>query len=156
MMNSSFCILRRWSVMLAAFAASTALFAQPQDQASIDALIRQSQAALAQIDAHQAASVWDNASQLMRENAKRDEFVKRVDSERAGLGPIESRIWQTTARISYAVGNAARLPPGDYVNVRFLATDGNGRLLQELISFRLEDEMQWRMTGYVAQKEAAK
>jgi hypothetical protein len=156
MTNFFFSLRRGWLVTLFACTASTTLFAQTQVDVSLDTLMRQSQTILRQIDARDASSVWESASPLMREGAKKNEFVARVESDRAGLGPVASRLWQTVARVSYVDGNVGRIPPGDYININYLALDGNGQLLQELISFHLEDEKQWRMTGYVSQKVAAK
>jgi hypothetical protein len=138
------------------FAVSASLQAQPQDRTDLDALIGESQAVLAEIDAGKAPSVWSKASQLMRERVSAKEFVKRVENERAEFGPVQSRILQNTTRIDYPAGNTSQLPAGNYVNIQYLATNEKSQSLQELISFRLEDRTQWRMTGYVAQKEAAK
>jgi hypothetical protein len=156
MINSYLWAWRRFLVMLFACAASTALFAQPQSGVSLDGLLRQSNSILRQIDMRQTASAWDSASAVMQEGTRKDEFVTRVENDRAGLNPISSRLWQAMTRMSYGNGNAQRIPPGDYININYLALDDKGQLLQELISFRFEDEKQWRLTGYVSQKAAAK
>jgi hypothetical protein len=156
MTNSYIWAWRRCLVMLFACMASTALFAQPQAGVSLDGLLRQSNSVLRQIDLRDTASAWENASAVMRESTKKDEFVARVENDRAGLNSISSRLWQTMNRITYGNGNAQRIPAGDYININYLALDDKGQLLQELISFRFEDEKQWRMTGYIAQKVAAK
>ncbi|RYZ88654.1 MAG: DUF4019 domain-containing protein [Proteobacteria bacterium] len=145
-----------FSTLVPMLALSTSLQAQPQDRTDLDVLIGESQAVLAEIDEGKAPSVWSKASQLMRDRVSAKEFVKRVEDERAEFGPVQSRILQDATRIDYPAGNISQLPAGNYVNIRCLATDGKSQSLQELISFRLEDRTQWRMTGYVAQKEAAK
>lgn len=40
------------------------------------------------------------------------------------------------------------LPLGQYVSVRFATTGTNGRVMEEVISFRLDDDGQWRLVGY--------
>ena len=156
MKSLQFRVVRSCAAALVLLAASTAPFAQSMDDVPVDALLAQAQAAFRQIDARNAASVWDNASPVMRGAVKRDEFVSRVEGDRSDVGAITGRTWQNISRALNTEGNADRIPAGYYININSLAQDGNGKLIRELISFRLDNDRKWRMTGYVAQKVDSK
>jgi hypothetical protein len=150
--------LRPCVAALVALTASTTLLAQPQPQpeVSVDALVSQAQATFRQIDARAGAAVWDSASPLMQNALKKDAFLARIENDRADMGPIAGRMWTGITRTFNPGTGTDRIPAGNYVNVSFLAQDGNGKLLNELISFRLENDRTWRMTGYVSQKVISK
>lgn len=148
--------LRACTAALAILGTSTTLLAQRLDDVPVDALLSQAQTAFRQIDAHEAAAVWDSASPVMRRAVKKEEFVTRIDSDRAEIGQIAGRTWQSISRAVNSDANADRIPAGYYININSLAQDGSGQLMRELISFRLEDDRKWRMTGYVAQKVVSK
>jgi hypothetical protein len=141
------------------FAASTTLLAQSQaqDEVSVDAVLSQAQATLRQIDSRvTAAAVWDSASPLMRSALKKEAFLARIENDRVDVGPIAERTWQSITRTVNAETNAERVPAGNYISINTMAQDVNGQLMRELISFRLENDRKWRMTGYVAQKVSSK
>lgn len=43
---------------------------------------------------------------------------------------------------------AAACPPGQYVSVRFATTGNNAKVMEEVVSFRRDDDGQWRLVGY--------
>jgi hypothetical protein len=139
------------------FAASTALLAQSQDEVSVDAVLSQAQATLRQIDSRvTAAAAWDNASPLMRSALEKEAFLARIENDRKDVGPIAGRAWQSITRTVNAETNTERVPAGNYISINSMAQGASGQLMRELISFRLEEDRKWRMTGYVAQKVTSK
>ncbi|MGI4779343.1 MAG: DUF4019 domain-containing protein [Janthinobacterium lividum] len=154
MINPYFWTLRRWLVVAAcvlSMAPPTFSQTRTQESTSLDALLRQSQAILIQIDTQDAAAVWAGASAIMRESSKKDEFVAQTARDRMRLGSISSRMWQSIVYTSYADGNVQQIPSGEYVNLNFIVLGASGQALKESISFRFE-EGRWLMTGYISQR----
>ena len=57
------------------------------------------------------------------------------------------RVWIDVSRREFS-GTPA-LPAGVYVNVGYQTTFANGKTARELVSFRLDEDKSWRVTGYV-------
>lgn len=100
------------------------------------------------IDAGQAAQLWEAASAVTKRSVTREAFVAGVSQARKPLGAVTARDWHAVRRQNSSGGS---LPAGQYASVEFAAVLAGGRVAQEMISFRLDEDGVWRFAGYVAQ-----
>lgn len=99
------------------------------------------------IDAGKAGEVWDGSSQVMRRSVARSAFVDGLQADRARLGALANRGQPTVSRVQYAAG--AAVPAGIYLNVSFPTRfAGSAQPVRELVSFRLDEDSTWRVSGY--------
>lgn len=99
------------------------------------------------VDANQLGELWDGASVVAKKAVTRDVFVRQVGSERARLGALAGRGAATVTRVQYGPG--AQVPEGLYVNVSFPTRFANApQPVRELVSFRLDEDRVWRLSGY--------
>lgn len=98
------------------------------------------------IDRFDIASVWDKASPIMQARVPKAQFVADTAQQRARLGTVQTRDWLSVGRtlVSKAGGS---LPVGQYLTVRLNSVGQNGRM-DEILSFHLDDDRQWRLAGY--------
>ena len=129
---------------------------QMQEQVSVDGVLTKAQEVLKALDAAEAGAVWDRASEVLKKSVEKEKFAKAFGLDRSSQSVIKSRAWGSIARTRHLQGNANGLAPGTYINIQYSSADGAGTPVTELLSFRLEEDGIWRMTGYVAQKAAAK
>lgn len=118
------------------------------------ALIKMNQAAAqnagrvaTMVDQGKAGDVWDGASSTAKQAVTRDAFVKATTADRAKLGSVVSR---KLARVTHSMSKGDKqLPAGYYTNVVFATTfSSNKQPVRELISFHLDNDKQWRVSGY--------
>jgi len=102
------------------------------------------------IDFGQTGTLWDQASHTMKRLVAREEFVRQITTERLRLGPVVERGWPEITR-SVSDGRDGT-PAGLYLsvisNTRFAHQSA---LVQELVSFRYDEDQVWRITGYSLQ-----
>ncbi len=98
------------------------------------------------IDAGKVADIWDGASPIAQKQVPKPQFVQAVTTARQALGPAKDRSWWSITR-STSTGTP-ELPAGAYVNVEYVTTFVNGKTARELVSFRFDEDKQWRVTGY--------
>ena len=99
------------------------------------------------IDGGRAGEVWDGASEVMRKAAARPAFVQAMGDDRQRLGAMRQRGEPSVTRVQYAAGGA--VPPGVYLNVSFATLFANSaQPVRELVSFRLDEDRTWRVSGY--------
>ena len=102
---------------------------------------------VAAVDRYEMGSVWDRASAVMKNSVARDAFVASTAQRRAALGAVRSRDWTTVARVVVTQAGGP-LPPGQYLTVRLTSMGDSGRRMEEVISFHLDGDGQWRLAGY--------
>ncbi|MEE7567700.1 DUF4019 domain-containing protein, partial [Xanthomonas sp. Kuri4-3] len=86
-------------------------------------------------------------SAVARKAVTRDAFVKQIAAERGRLGPLVGRGQGSVTRVKYGPG--AQVPEGLYVNVSFPTRFANTpQPVRELVSFRLDEDKVWRLSGY--------
>lgn len=100
------------------------------------------------IDAGQAAKLWDEASTITKKSVSREAFVAGIGKSRQNVGKPASRNWLSVRR-QFGDGNA--LPSGLYASTEFLAEQAGKPPVRELVSFRLDEDGNWRFTGYAVQ-----
>jgi len=99
------------------------------------------------IDAGRAGEVWDGAAEVMRKAASRPDFIQAMAADRQRLGAMQQRSQPSVTRVQYAAGGA--VPQGLYLNVSFATRFANSaQPVRELVSFRLDEDRTWRVSGY--------
>jgi len=99
------------------------------------------------VDEDRIAEVWDGASRVARETVAREAFQRQVSQDRTRLGALQGREQVAVNRASYAAGG--QVPEGTYISVVFSSRFENvPDPVRELVSFRLDEDRSWRVTGY--------
>lgn len=110
-------------------------------------MTRGAQQVLALVDANRVGEVWDGASPTMKRVVTKDEFVKQVTIDRNRLGAAASRGQAVVSRSQFAAGG--QVPAGLYINVNFPTKFAKApQPVRELVSFHLDDDKTWRVSGY--------
>ena len=122
----------------------------PEQQAQIqqqNAQFVQAATQIAQlVDQGKAGDVWDNASTVAKQVVKRDAFAQSVNADRKAVGAVVSR---NVASITRSESNGSPAPAGFYVNVAFATQFANEKQpVRELVSFHLDNDKLWRVSGY--------
>jgi hypothetical protein len=150
-------MLSRKVLSVALFAAAFAAYAQtpapaanPQptpEQQRQNQQMEQAALQVAQmVDRDQVAQVWDGASSVVKKIVSRDAFVHGVDADRKTVGVPTAR---NLAALNYSQSDGRKLPPGVFANVAFVTHFANEKQpLRELVSFHLDNDRVWRVTGY--------
>ncbi|MDH5829621.1 DUF4019 domain-containing protein [Luteimonas sp. M1R5S18] len=99
------------------------------------------------VDANRIGEVWDGASAMMKQAVTRDEFIKQVTIDRNRLGAASTRANPQVSRSLFRAGQ--QVPEGLYINVRSATKFANqAQPVRELVSFRLDEDRVWRVSGY--------
>ena len=123
----------------------------PEQRAAIQkqnqVLVKYAESIVAMIDNGQSGQVWDQASDVAKKTVSRDQFTKATESDRAKVGKVTSRKLEGVTR---ALSNGKeKLPQGLYVNVVFTTQFSNeSKPVRELVSFHLDSDKKWRLSGY--------
>lgn len=163
------------ALLLASSVASLPAFAQqtaPSTQAADKPLTPQQQALQAElnkvgpqlvsvatqiaelIDQNRAGDVWDNTSAITKALVGKSVFVAQINADRARLGAFKSRELSGLSSLvsdgrGDATANSPVMPAGTYINVAFAAQfAGSLRPVRELVSFHLDTDKRWHVTGY--------
>ncbi|TDA49082.1 DUF4019 domain-containing protein [Burkholderia pyrrocinia] len=143
--------LTRAKWMIGCAVASIAIGAHAQSAGeSADSLLRDSDAVFKQLDAGQYGAVWSDAAAFVKARIKQDQFAADMQQARQSVGAVSHRGWAQITRIRYT--NASTTPDGLYANVDYATTLTNGATVFEKLSFRLDDDGRWHLTGYVPRR----
>ncbi|VWC36122.1 membrane protein [Burkholderia lata] len=136
-------------LLIAGVAASLALSVHAQQTAgeSADELLNDANMVFRQLDAGQFADVWTNAADFVKARVKQDQFASEMRRARQLVGTVQHRGWAQVTRIQFNKGE--KLPDGLYANVDFATTLTTGAKMYEKLSFRLDGDGHWHLTGYV-------
>lgn len=127
-------------------ATTAARQATPEEQRQNQQMERAALQVAQMIDQNQAAQVWDGASSVTKQIINRDAFVRGVDTDRTTVG---SPVARSLALLTYSQSDGRMLPPGLFANVAFATRFANEKQpVRELISFHLDNDHVWRVTGY--------
>lgn len=99
------------------------------------------------VDRYEMASIWDRSSPVMKASIPKDRFITSTAQNRALLGAISSRNWSAIMRVIITDGSGP-LPPGRYISIRFDVVGQGGKSMEEVISFHLDADGQWKLAGY--------
>lgn len=100
------------------------------------------------VDAGQAAQIWKDASAVVKRTVTDDEFVAGTKKLRQPLGALVGRDWISIRRMA---GDGKEVPAGLYGSVEFVTTFAGNRVVRELVTFRLDEDSVWRLSGYTVQ-----
>jgi len=123
----------------------------PQQQAALaqqDAeMTKAAQQVMQMVDGNRTGEIWDGASAAMKRAVTRDEFIKQINTDRNRLGAPAGRGQSNISRAQYPAG--AQVPQGLYINVATPTKFANtAQQVRELVSFRLDEDKTWRVSGY--------
>lgn len=145
----SFIVLCGLASFAAAQSATSRPAPQPTSQEYAERNQRLEQAALQvaeMVDQGKAAQVWNGASGTVKKLVSLDVFVQNVSRDRKTVGALVNR---RLATLSFSSSDGKSLPAGLYANVAFATRFANEKQpVRELISFRLDGDHVWRVTGY--------
>ncbi len=99
---------------------------------------------LALIDAGRAGAAWDVASAYLKSVVTRDQWVKGMRDYRKPFGKLASRRAVKFGRAHSMPG----APDGDYAIIQYEAAFANGKRATEQLTWMLEGENTWRVSGY--------
>lgn len=118
-----------------------------QQGTSADELLNDANQILQQLDANHYAALWQDAAPFVKASVPQERFASQMQQARQSVGTVTRRGWASVTRIQYS--GAKGIPDGLYANVDFATTLASGRAMFEMLSFRLGDDGQWHLTGYV-------
>jgi len=102
------------------------------------------------VDFGQMGDLWDQASLIMKNLVTREEFVRQLVTTRIRLGTVVERSRPIVTRSASDGSN--QTPQGLYLNVMSITRFAHHpEPVQELVSFRLDEDQTWRVTGYSVQ-----
>lgn len=134
------------AALAVSFATTFALTAHAAGD-SADELLNNADTVLSQLDAGQFSAVWLNAADFVKTRIKQDQFASDMQRARQTVGTVRHRGWAQVTRIRYT--SSANMPDGLYANVDYATTLTTGTTVYEKLSFRLDDNGHWHLTGYV-------
>lgn len=112
-------------------------------------VLRDASLAAAQaVDAGQAAQLWQSASQVTRGAIQQKAFVAALVQARRPFGQPVRRQW-TAINLRDVTVQQGTAKPGRYGNVDFDTLFADNQRGHELVTFRLDEDGQWRFAGYV-------
>lgn len=127
-------------------AASAAQQPTPENQRQNEQMEQAALQVAKMVDQNQVAQIWDGASNVTKQIITRDVFVQGVDADRKTVGLPQTRNF---ALLTYSQSDGRKAPPGLFANVAFATHFANEKqLVRELISFHLDNDRVWRVTGY--------
>lgn len=135
----------KWTV--AALFAAAATLAHAQPGTSADELLSDADHALQELDSGSYAAVWDGAAAFVKQKMSKQTFIDQMRFAHQRVGTVSHRGWASVERIQFT--HDAAMPDGLYANVDYTTTLATGKTLYEKLSFRLEDDGKWHLTGYV-------
>jgi hypothetical protein len=99
------------------------------------------------VDQNKTADIWEGASPVAKGIVTRDNFVRQIATDRQQLGALVTRKQVTITRAAYAAGG--KVPAGNYINVVYATKFANNpQPVRELVSFHLDEDKTWRVSGY--------
>jgi hypothetical protein len=114
---------------------------------SADELLRNADFALQMIDTGRFHDLYTDVAPFVKQRYDEQHFSDDTRQSRQLVGAIKSRGWAAVTRIIYT--GAKDVPDGLYANVDYATTQTSGKVVYEKVSFRLENDGRWHLTGYV-------
>jgi len=99
---------------------------------------------LALVDAAQYGQSWDEAATLFKSAVTKQEWMKAVQSARAPLGALKSRVFKT-ATFTRSLPGA---PDGEYVVIQFDTRFENKAAAVETVTPMRQKDGAWKVSGY--------
>ena len=116
-------------------------FAAPEDEA---AAVQVAETWLATVDTGKYLESWNDASRLFKLNVEEEEWTKSLGAIRGPLGDVKSRQILSQRYVEELPG----VPDGKYVIIQYQTAFENKKSAVETITPMLEQDGQWRVSGY--------
>jgi len=120
------------------------------DGTSGDELLRDADQVFQQLDQGLYGDLWENSAPFVHGKLSKEKFVNDTQQVRQSLGVVTKRGWASIVRTR--ITNATNVPDGLYANLDFSSVLANGHTVYELLSFRLEPDGLWHLTGYTPRR----
>ena len=117
--------------------------AHAQQSPSLDAAVATASHWAAQADAGQADAMWKSSGAMMQKSVSQADWAKYLDGVKKQLGATQSRDW---AQIGH-VDNPQGLPPGQYLNVVFVARHATAPAVETVSMTQIGTA--WVPVGYI-------
>lgn len=138
--------LTRAKWLIGCAVASIAIGAHAQSSGdSADELLQDSNKVFRQLEAGQFNDIWLDSADFIKTRFKQDQFVADIRRAWQTVALVRHREWEQISRNRY---KNATVPDGLYANVDYVTTLTTGTTVYEKVSFRLEDDGHWHLTGY--------
>jgi len=134
---------QRFLVMSLAACLLAAGQAQAQQSPSLDGAVAAATRWAAQADSSQADAMWKSSGQIMQKSVSEADWAKYLDNVKKTLGATQGRDWVQIGRVD----NPQGLPPGQYLNVVFVARHANAPAV-ETVSLT-QAGSSWVPVGYI-------
>ena len=117
--------------------------AQAQQAPSLDTAVATATRWAAQADSGQAEAMWKSSGQIMQKSVSAADWGKYLDNVKKQLGATQNREWVQIGRVD----NPQGLPPGQYLNVVFVARHATAPAV-ETVSLT-QAGTSWVPVGYI-------
>lgn len=114
------------------------------DTEAVNQARKSASAWLALVDATQYGQSWDEAATLFKSAVTKQEWMKAVQSTRAPLGALKSRVFKT-ATFTRSLPGA---PDGEYVVIQFDTRFENKAAAVETVTPMRQKDGAWKVSGY--------
>ena len=114
------------------------------DTEAVNQARKSASAWLALVDAAQYGQSWDEAATLFKSAVTKQEWMKAVQSARAPLGALKSRVFKT-ATFTRSLPGA---PDGEYVVIQFDTRFENKAAAVETVTPMRQKDGAWKVSGY--------
>ncbi|WP_395825486.1 DUF4019 domain-containing protein [Collimonas sp.] len=111
-------------------------------------MIQNGIAVLQQIDRDGSGDVWEGVASFVKAKLPKDTFVKSIRQARSTIGTAAQRRSASVVRVRYNT-QTGDTPPGLYANIDYATDLRDGTTVFELVSFQLDPNGIWRVTGYI-------
>ncbi|WP_225783220.1 DUF4019 domain-containing protein [Xenophilus sp. Marseille-Q4582] len=116
---------------------------------ALQALLARSDATLQLIESNRMDELWAATAPFVQATSPRAQFQEGVRRARAALGTVQGRQRGGVQPVQFGPDSKSP-PPGQYVNVMYVAQLASGQRVAERLSFRQEGNA-WLFTGYGTQ-----
>ncbi|WP_175824105.1 DUF4019 domain-containing protein [Burkholderia sp. BCC0419] len=154
-MNAHSTLIRaKW--LIGCVVTSIAIGAHAQSSGgSADELLQDADTVFRQLEAGQFNDIWLGSADFIKARFKQDHFVSDIRRAWQTVAFVRHREWEQISRNRYT---NATVPDGLYANVDYVTTLTTGSTVYEKVSFHLENDGHWHLTGYAprATRDTAK
>jgi len=118
--------------------------ARAADQTAVDEATRAADRWLKLVDAGDYKQSWDTASSLLKNAVTEDQWAQQVGTARKPLGALVSRKLKSAQYATSLPG----APDGKYVVIQYDSVFQNKSAAVETVTPMLDQDGQWRVSGY--------
>ena len=132
-------------LLVAAICSGNPNWARAEDRnASVQQAIKAADAWMKLVDDGKYRESWAQAASVFKEKITAEGWEKMARAARAPLGELLSRKFKLAAYATTLPG----APPGQYVVIEYDASYANNKSVIDKVTPMLDDDGQWRVSGY--------